>query len=212
MDMRKLLSFQFEPLIMAKIESYVESYLTAKFPEIATTDPIKPVIQYLNFEPSQMQVVTTKFDGIIAISAREIPFINTTETADQETQTLYEVFAYGVGDPIEDINNSGEWQSSVEIAQERGEILTSLIFDAIMDRTEKEIKFQPEIAKDDKLDFTEKVPISIKKFSPLGAEETNRGVCIYRSMYKLRFDEEPPTEPLGVVYTGSNIEQPTTNP
>ncbi|MCK5600637.1 hypothetical protein KAR91_02140 [Candidatus Pacearchaeota archaeon] len=202
----KLFSFQFEPLILKKIESTVEEYLTAKFP---TT---KPTVLYLDFEPSEMMINALKSDGVIACFVRTENFPEGSQTATQTGTFNLEINAYGFGDPIEDETNPGQWESSVKEAQNRAEIFVSLIYRAVMDRVEIVQMFQPNVLEADKIDFTEKFPVSIQKFAPFGAMGTNRGICIYTSIYKMRVEEDPPTEALDDILAGSSSTSETYNP
>jgi len=201
----RLLGFQFEPLITTKIETIVEAYLTAKF--LIN----KPVVKYLDFEPSTEMINTTKADGFIAVLIRSVNFPDATFTEEQTGRNTFEIICYGFGDPILD-SESDEWESTVKEAQNRAEIFTSLVFRAIMDRAEVVEKFQPEITAENKIDFTDKIPVSIQKFAPFGAVDTNRGVCVYTSTYSLRTQEDPPTEPLGEILAGFNQDTETYNP
>ncbi len=202
----KLFSFQFETLIKNKIESYVEAYLTAKFPVE------KPTVLYFDYEPAEEMINTLDSDGAIAVFVRNENFPEGSQTATQSGIFTVEVHAYGFGDPVEDEENPGVWESSVKEAQNRAEIFVSLIYSAIMDRTEIVNKFQPGVPKAEKIDFTEKMPISIQKWAPKGSMDSNRGMCIYTSTYQMRVEEDPPTEPLGPAYIGSSVESETFNP
>jgi len=191
-------AFKLENPILEKIKSVVETFLTDK--------GIIANIVYFDFEPSEMMIDGMDKDGAIAVYAKEISFKpgEGSTTGTQDSTNLIAIDSYGFGDPLKDISDN--WEPTIKEAQNRGEILTTLSYKAVMDRTEYDNAFGTDI------DLSDKFPQSIIKYSPQGVSEHKRGACIYRSVYSLRIEEDPPQEPLGPNLSGSDWTSPTYNP
>lgn len=190
--------FTLEKPVLDKIKAVVDAYFTAA--------SITANIRYMDFEPSEGFVNEKDYDGAIAVFAKEIRFnpASGSSTGTQVPENDLIVDVYGFGDPLK--NDDDDFEPSIKEAQNRGEILTTLCYRAIQDRTENENAFGTSIV------FSDKYPKSITKFSPIGGLNSKRGVCVYRSTYQIDIEEQPPTEVLGPDYTGSDWTSPTYNP
>ena len=189
-------AFELENPIMTKIKTVVDQW--------KTDNNISDSIKYLDFEPSEQMIDSIKNDGVICVYVRGITFPTGSNTATFTAYNKLTIDCYGFGRPLK--NDSDDWEPSIREAQNRGEILTSLSYNAIMDRTEDILNFNTDI------DIEEKTPVSVDKFSPIGTIGSNRGVCFYRTIFDLRMEETSPTETLGLPYAGSTAETETYNP
>jgi hypothetical protein len=189
--------FTLEKPVLDKIKTVVDAYFTAA--------SITANIRYMDFEPSEGFVNQKKYDGAVAVYARKLDFVSgqSSVTGTQQSNNYLIVDVYGFGDPLK--NDDDDFEPSIREAQNRGEILTTLSYKAIQDTTEINNFFGTG------LQFSDKTPIDTEKFSPVGSLDSQRGTCIYRSRYKIGFEENPPTEVLGPDYTGSDWTLPTYN-
>ena len=140
-------AFILEGPILAKIQEFVSEYLTDK--------GIAADIVYLDFEPSEGFIDAMDLDGAVCVYASEIGFKpgEGSTTGTQDSTNLINVDVYGYGDPLKDVGLP--WESTLREAQNRAEILTTLSYKAIQDRTEIENEFGTG------LEFSHKYPQSI---------------------------------------------------
>jgi len=196
----KLKGFQLEEFISDAIKTVVDTYLASIIPSQAG----KAI--YLNYQPSEMQIDANDSNFVTAIYVQDITFPEGTSsnTGTQTGNDQFFVDCHGFGDPLK--NESDKWDSTVKEAQNRAEILASLVYHAVQDRTQELEGFGSGLTWD------EKNPVSITKGQPFGTSKTNRGVCIYRFIFTIKIKEDPPTEALGELYSGSENDSPTYNP
>ncbi|MCK5640250.1 MAG: hypothetical protein KAJ19_05615 [Gammaproteobacteria bacterium] len=145
------------------------------------------------------------FDGAVAVYADVIDPKegSSTETGEQETFSLIHVDCYGYGDVFK---KGGTPQKSSISAQRRAQVLTSVAYEAITDALQFENAFGTGIR------IAEKLYAGTEKVGAMGVAESNRTICFYRSKFRIRLEEDIPTEPLGPAYDGGNITQETENP
>ena len=175
--------------IKNKIETYVKAYFTAK--------GITAAMDFFDYEPSEGMVNTIKKDGAIAVFFKSASFPHGSNTGTQKSANQLCIDCYGVGRPIKD-DDTGLYAKTVREAQKRSEILTSLSYDAVMDRGEYEGQYDTEI------EFDNKMPTSIERFSPMGPIVDGRGFCMIRTIFQLDFEEEPPVAVKTGDYSGSD--------
>ena len=193
----KLKGFQLEGYISTAIKKVVDAYLLANPPLSAI---------YLDYQPSEMQIDANDSDFVTAIYAQGINFIpgEGSNTGKQTARNQFFVDCYGFGDPLKD--GSDKWESTVKEAQNRAEILTSLVYHTIQDRTQELEQYESGI------EWTEKEPVSVQKAESIGATKSHRGICVYRFIFTIKIEEDPPQEALGAPYEGSSNDSPTYNP
>lgn len=204
--------FRLEKPILDAIEKFVNARITAGKIPAGTS------IKYLDFEPDEGFVKDADYDGAIAVYGSSIAFSTSSgsTTGDWESDSSLTVDCYGFGDPVTNEDDDTVIDPTVREAQNRAENLTSLAYQAIMDRrqiagsTTEDI--DPQFGSG--VDFgADKYPISMQKFAPLGVMNSRKGVCIYRLIFKFGTLEEVTTEELGEAYAGSgSLDSKTYNP
>lgn len=204
--------FQFEKPVLDKIEAVVTAYFAALVPAVL---PVSPTVLYLDFEPDEMFIHDTDVDGAVSVYGAEVSFPpgsgSTTGTQDSESTLIID--CYGFGDPIPTDPGETAYYPTVREAHKRAQVLTTLVYKAIMDR--QEISGSATVPKnfDTGLDIDDKFPQRIQKFPARGTTESRRGVCAYRSQYQFKLGEDVPEEALGLAFDGPDtIDSPTYNP
>lgn len=192
--------FNLQKPILDKIKLIIDTWVAAK-----AIFPV-PIIEYLDYEPSEGMVDSQEGDAVICVYGQEISFPPGagSSSGTQNSFSNLVVDAYGFGPPLKDLSDN--FEPSIKEAQNRAEILTTLIYRAIMDRTELRLAFGTEIQ------ILDKYPLSIKKYGPIGSVKSKKGICIYRNIYKFETGETVLEGPLGDGYTGSDWSSPTENP
>lgn len=206
-------AFKLQTHALAKIETVCDSYLETLPPP--TSGAWK--VLYLDYEPDEMSILYSACDGAIACYAKSVMFPENggSDTSTQSTVNSIVVDCYGIGDPIKTTNpdESFSFGSSVREAQKRAQILSTIVYRAIMDRQENQGSKDVPKWYNSGLTILSRYPASLIKGSPKGNLETKRGICVYRWEFKFNFTEDVPTEPLGLDFAGaSSISSETTNP
>lgn len=203
--------FKLETPVANKISSFIDKYQTAG------TIPANDVIKVLDFEPEDM-FISDSVDGAIAVYGSQIEFPESrgADTEKQESMSRLTIDCYGFGAPVPNGGDPLDRLPQVREAQIRAEILVSIAYKALVDRREMEGAPDEGIDKQfgSGVDYgVDKYPVSIQKFSPRGAVDSKRGVCVYRMIFKFELEEDAVTEALGVAYEGSdNLYSETYNP
>lgn len=199
--------FELETPVMNKIKTVVLDSVSI---------PAGQEILFLDFEPDSGFVSSADYDGAIAVYAQSINFSSGSTIGTQETDSLLIVDCYGFGDPVPNSEDADLLDPTVKEAQLRAQVLTTLSYKAIMDRQEIAGSLDNTVLKNFGTDIntSNKMPVSVQKFAPIGTMESRRGAVIYRSTYKFPdIEEDVPTEPLGLDYLGSeNLDSETYNP
>lgn len=167
---------------------------------------------FLSHEPSTGEVFSytsvvnengVRTDGVIAVYGETIEGEDSSsQTGEQTTFNVLNVDCYGFGDVIEKDN---QIQRSSITAQKRSQVLTTIVYKAIMDAIQLVDKFGAETV------IGEKIFSKIQKVGAIGSEQSDRTICFYRSQYRIKVEEDIPTEELGVEYVGGNADQETSN-
>ena len=198
--------FKLETPVMEKIKAVVDAYFSDN--NITNVD-----ILYFDFEPSEMMINDIDADGAVCVYGKKIMFEegSGSNTGTQDSQNILSIDVYGFGDPLK--NENDKYESTVKSATNRGEILTTLVYKAVQDRTEMQVPSGETTTKafGTGINLLEKYPKSIEKFSPEGVISSKRGVAIYRSLYSIKTLEKVPEEQLGPLLTGSDWDLPTYN-
>ena len=206
--------FELKKPVLDKIESVVEAYL------IETTQTKK--FLYLDYEPDEGYIQSRDCDGAVCVYAAEISFPSGTgsNTGTQNSDNILIVDCYGFGDPVPDSVDPEKFEPTTREAENKAEILTTLVYKSIMDRREVSgspaVGAVPAIPKwfGTDIDITDRYPQRIQKFPNMGTMDDLRGICAFRSMYKFeQLVEDVPSEPLGLPFAGSDdITSDTYNP
>lgn len=205
--------FLLETPIMNKIKFIVEQKITDGDIQADINR-----IAFIDFEPPEGFFDGSDLDGAVAVYAPNIAFSEASGSATekQNSDSIIRVDNYGFGKPLKDPEDTKKFSNSVREAQNRGQVLVTCSFRAIMDRREAEGSPSEGIepSYDSGIDVgANKFPVSIQKFTPEGAMTSNRGMCIYRMDTKFNLSESAINEALGVDFAGSdNLESETYNP
>lgn len=199
--------FQLEAPIAAAIQG---RFIAEVSSEYANADKN---ILFLSHEPPEGEIFSytdsinannERTDGVVAVYAEDIEQEpSSSQTSEPETVSVINVDCYGYGDVF---RKNSEMQKSSISAQNRAQVLTSISYNAIMGAEELSNAFGSEIK------IAERTFQRIQKVGAIGPEDTNRTICFYRSQYRIRLEEDIPTETLGPEYAGGSPTQETSNP
>ena len=193
--------FELKTPILTKIKTVVgQAIIDGKI-------PAGQKILYLDYEPDDGYIRSVDYDGAIAVYAAEITFPAGvgSVTGDQNSDNILIIDCYGFGDPIKDDIDPESFAPTTREAELRSEVLTTLVYKAIMDRQEVAGSATVEKWFGTDIDATDRYPQRIQKFPNMGTMDAMRGICAFRSMYKIeQLVEDVPSEPLGLAYDGAD--------
>jgi len=193
--------FDLKPYIKTKIQNSVNAYLTS--------NSMTANIKILDYEPDNGSILSFNFDGLIYLKTPNINFEDKSSTGFFKNVTTLSVLCVGYGFPI--ASETGILSDSVAEAENRSQILTSIVYAAIMDLVEKEGTKTYKKTFNSDIECEEWKPLTIQKSNAYGSMTTDRGIVCHKIDFAFNFTEDSPFEPLGVDYTTSNIEIETEN-
>lgn len=211
--------FKLSPYILTKIKTVVADYITA----VHETDVPDWVIDFFAYEPDKEYIKSCTYekdsadrkpDGTIAVYGKRIDFDNVNSADNPRSSCSLYVDIYGYGDVIKSTTDDVvSYTHDTQEAERRAQILTTLVYYAIMDKQEVAGSDDVTVNFGSSLTIEDWKPKSIVKGTPLGNVDTTRSISGYRAEFEFDFSEETPSESLGEAYAGfETLTITSTNP
>lgn len=166
-------------------------------------------ILFVDYEMSALEISSASdsdYDGVVMsyFSSTTYPSSRYSQTENADGDNTLTVICVGFGD-VSETDTFGD-NSGTKVATNRAQQLCSVVFKAIINRTELQLSYND--YRDEDIDEAKKLKeryiTSVTKGEIVGAETSSRAIAVYEQTYMIRLIDIAPTEPLGEAYTGSD--------
>lgn len=198
--------FTLESYILDRIETVVNNYITLNSSDWE--------IDFLQFQPSDGYINTLEKTGAICLYTKKIDYGDYYSGGEFQTVNSLVVDCIGIGDIIETTEDDETVYTTDELeASRRAQILTTLVYYAIMDRQQEEGSATVSKNFGSGIDIRDLRPVACTKATIAGGMVTTRAITAYRNEYSINLNQDRPYESESGNYDGySSLTIETTNP